>query len=133
MSTSNSQQIAEIDFDSRKFELGGLNNAAEAALLTLKDGHGRELFRLNTATGNLTVGGLNPEQSQDGDLILKDQVGREVIRLSAGNAKVTIGGGSAGGKVVLLDSAGETVINLNGKKGDLTVGGVGTARPANGQ
>lgn len=124
---SNSQQIAEIDFDKRKIELGGLNNAGEAALLILKDGHGRELFRMNASTGNLTVGGLNPEQAQDGDVILKDQNGREIIRLSAGNAKVKVGGGNSPSTLELLDSSGEVVISLDGDKRDVNTGGNGTA------
>ena len=124
---SNGQQIAEIDYDKRQVELGGLNNAGEASLVILRDGHGRELFRLSAATGNLSVGGLNPEQAQDGDVIIKDQNGREIIRLSAGNAKVTVGGGNAAAELELLDTQGQAVVTLNGADRDVSAGGNGTA------
>jgi hypothetical protein len=124
---NNAQQVAEIDPDSRRFELGGLNNAGEDALLILRDGHGREVFRFNAGNGNLTVGGLNPEQNQDGDITLKDSIGREIIHLSAGNARVTIGGGETPSILEIQDTNGEAAISLNGDKKDIRVGGQGDA------
>lgn len=122
---SDENQIAEIDFDERRFELGGYNFAGNGALLILRDGHGREVIRLNVETGNITVGGLNPESEQDGDIIVKDKIGREVIRLDAGGASISVGSGDGlnAGDIVVKEKSGNVVIQLKADTSTVLVGG----------
>jgi hypothetical protein len=122
---SSDQQIAELDVDERRFEFGGLNDAGAAAVVILRDGHGREVLRLSAQSGNLIVGGLNPEREQDGDLILNDKIGREAIRLSASGANITVGGGNglADGDITLKDKSGDIVIQMNADGASIEIGG----------
>jgi len=112
------RDIFAVYASSASVAIGAKGNAAD---LSVKDGEGREVFKVDGNASNAASVAIGASGNA-GELSLKTSSGASTIKLEGQDGKLILGGeGNKDGDLFIKNGAGDDTFNVDGSEGDIFV------------